>query len=639
MTNWSRFSKTIEVAGAAGNEVPALPAPFFCGQRDWFDHHWRASVSVRLFEGVGEEGEDLFFAGDDVAHLVDAGLEAGVVDGFDEVLVARDEEEGALGGDVGDEEGGEIVGALGAVDFEGFEEFGFAFPELVEADLLNLGDAEGDAVFAIFLAIGGDGLGRGFEGEEGAGGEQFVGEFAGVDLGEDFEFFQDLGIARGGGGRGEIQGVGHDAGEEESGDGAGQFDIVTEEAVGDDGAGGADGFVPEQDGLLGGKGTDAMVVDDLDDLDFFGTLNGLGKFVVVDEDELAVDGLEEVGLGQDADGLAAGVEHGENKIAGGGGFVANGGEGGVFAEAEEFLVQDVADGDGGAAEGGGGGGVVGAGDDADVFLLGGLDGLGFDGDAAGDDEDADAFADGDVLDIPAVADDDGEFFRGIAVEAVGEGFEAHGADHEDEILFAVDIEAGDDLAIEGLGEAVDGGEDLAGMMGVLGGGEKELAELEQGEQALAFLVLVEDGEDAEVFLVHQAEGFDGGGIGTHTEDAALHDVGDLGGDVRDEDGGGDAKGVQDKIDALVGVAAAGGDGFVHAGAAFEFGIADGGADGIRIRVAMTDYQDFTHLTKLTGKEANHPVRRRQDLRGFFDIGDTVCERAGGIERIYFGLIT
>ena len=39
-----------------------------------------------------------------------------------------------------------------------------------------------------------------------------------------------------------------------------------------------------------------MVVDDLDDLDRVGTVDRLGKLVVVHQDELAIDALEKVGL-------------------------------------------------------------------------------------------------------------------------------------------------------------------------------------------------------------------------------------------------------------------------------------------------------------------------------------------------------
>ena len=83
-----------------------------------------------------------------------------------------------------------------------------------------------------------------------------------------------------------------------------------------------------------------------------------------------------------------------------------------------------------------------------LFLARGLDGLGFHGDAAGHDEHAHAFADGDVLDVPAVADDDAAVFRREIFQPRGEGFQAHRADHQDQFLFALRVEAHHELAVE-----------------------------------------------------------------------------------------------------------------------------------------------------------------------------------------------
>jgi hypothetical protein len=54
-----------------------------------------------------------------------------------------------------------------------------------------------------------------------------------------------------------------------------------------------------------------MVVDDFRDRNFIGAGDGLGDFVVVDEDEPGGDGLEDVGLGDDADQAAVVGEDGE----------------------------------------------------------------------------------------------------------------------------------------------------------------------------------------------------------------------------------------------------------------------------------------------------------------------------------------
>ena len=118
-----------------------------------------------------EVGQELFLAGDDVAQFVDARLQARMVDALDEFLVADDEQQRALRGHVGDEQRGEKIRALGTVIFQRGEQLVLALPKLLEADLLDLRDAEGDAVLAVFLAVGRDGLRRGLEREQRAGGK------------------------------------------------------------------------------------------------------------------------------------------------------------------------------------------------------------------------------------------------------------------------------------------------------------------------------------------------------------------------------------------------------------------------------------------------------------------------------------
>ena len=158
------------------------------------------------------------------------------------------------------------------------------------------------------------------------------------------------------------------------------------------GAGGADGFVAEEDGLLRSERADAVVVDDLDDLDLVRAGDGLREFVVVHEDEFAVHFLEEVGLGQDAHGAAGLIEDGKRLERRGRGDVLHFAQGFVVAEGEEVLVQHVVHGNRAAAEHRGGGGVVRRNEQADFVFLRGLDGLRLDVQTAGDDDRAHAFA-------------------------------------------------------------------------------------------------------------------------------------------------------------------------------------------------------------------------------------------------------
>ena len=248
------------------------------------------------------------------------------------------------------------------------------------------------------------------------------------------------------------------------------------------------------------------------------------------------------------------------------------------------------------------------GDDADVLPARGLERLRLDGDAAGDDEHADALADGDVLDVPAVADDDAAFFRRKLFEPRGEGFQAHRADHQNQFILALRVHAHDEFAVERAGEVGQRRQDFAGILPAglpADGGKKEFAQLEEREQAAAFVRGVHHGQDAEIFFVHQPQRLRRRGVGPHAQDFPLHHVGDFRRDVRDEFRRGHAERFQHEINAVIRVAAARGDGFRQTGAALEFRVADGGTDGVRVGIPMADDEDFTHamgrrLTRLGG---------------------------------------
>ena len=189
-----------------------------------------------------------------------------------------------------------------------------------------------------------------------------------------------------------------------------QFHAVPEKTVRDNRAGRADRFVAEQNRLLRRQRADAVMVNDFDDLHLVRALHRLRKFVVIHQNQFARDGFQKVGLGQDADRPSFLIQHRKGEITGRHGLLAHGGQRRVFAETQKFLVQHVPHGHGRAAERGGRGGVVRRGDDADLVFLRGLDGLRFHRHAAGHDQHAHALADGDVLDVSAVADEHAAVF-------------------------------------------------------------------------------------------------------------------------------------------------------------------------------------------------------------------------------------
>ena len=113
--------------------------------------------------------------------------------------------------------------------------------------------------------------------------KQFFRELARVDLRERFELLQNFRIARRRRGRSQIQCVGNQTREHQPGDGAGHLNSVAEKTIRHNRAGGADGFIAEQNRLLRGERTDAVMVNDLNDFNFLRALHGLGKFVVIHE--------------------------------------------------------------------------------------------------------------------------------------------------------------------------------------------------------------------------------------------------------------------------------------------------------------------------------------------------------------------
>ena len=56
-----------------------------------------------------------------------------------------------------------------------------------------------------------------------------------------------------------------------------------------------------------------MMIQNLHDPDFVGAFHGLRKFIVVDQDQLAVGPLEEITLGQDPDEHSGVIENRKNK--------------------------------------------------------------------------------------------------------------------------------------------------------------------------------------------------------------------------------------------------------------------------------------------------------------------------------------
>ena len=184
-----------------------------------------------------------------------------------------------------------------------------------------------------------------------------------------------------------------------------------------------------------------MVIDDLDDVHEVRAGDGLGEFVVIDEDELALDRLEQIGLRQNARDAAVIIHDGERGELRLRGHALDGGEIFVLVKREEFFVQHVVHRDCRAHEHCGRRRVVRALNQADFIALGFGEHLRLDRHPARHDEHAHAGEDGAQLDVAAVADDDDEFLRRIVHEPFAKRFLAHRADHQDQILLLLRLDA------------------------------------------------------------------------------------------------------------------------------------------------------------------------------------------------------
>ena len=122
-------------------------------------------------------------------------------------------------------------------------------------------------------------------------------------------------------------------------------------------------------------------------------------------------------------------------------------------------------------------------------------------------------------------------------------------------------------------------------------------DFEGAEEAEAAVFGIGDGESSEAFIVDELDGVVDGRVGANGEDFGLHDVADLGADVGEEGGRIDVEEAEDEIDAFVGVSGSTGDDVGHSGKALELGVGEGCADGVHVRIFVTD-DDREHVWRV-----------------------------------------
>ena len=163
------------------------------------------------FPGAGEDAADkrekLLFPADHPVHFKEVRGEVGKVDFVNDGGVAGGEEEAVVAGDVGDDQAGKVA-------FAALSEFGQTLAEVIgpgfevlQAEFLDLADADAPAVLHEFLAVGIEDDLAGAGAEEGAGGEEVAGELRDHNASLSSQPGEYVAVGAGGGRRGREGGM------------------------------------------------------------------------------------------------------------------------------------------------------------------------------------------------------------------------------------------------------------------------------------------------------------------------------------------------------------------------------------------------------------------------------------------------
>ena len=360
---------------------------------------------------------------------------------------------------------------------------------------------------------------------------------------------------------------------------------------------------------------EAVVVDDLGDLDFGGAIDGLRELVVVDEHELGAGRVDDVGLGEDAEQVAILVDDvtDEGRVLDD--AAAGHGELLLRLEGEGVALHESAD-EGRSADGPSGRGAVGVGiGDGDLGGLGAFEDVGLHAVAASDDDDAHAHLDGAQVHVGTVADDDDALVVRNAFDGRGlaEGFEFHGGDAHIQFVDGRGIVGDHFRAADGADDRVDRAGDLAHRRGALGLRDEVVAEAEDGDVAFETAVAADDRQGADVMQVEELKRAGARVVDADLERVAVHDVLDARDDVADEFGERGAETVQDRVNARVGVATTGGLKASLTGSFLEGGVGEGGADRVSIGILVAD--DVRRLGGTGQRKGRRDGRHDDDAGG------------------------
>ena len=333
-----------------------------------------------------------------------------------------------------------------------------------------------------------------------------------------------------------------------------------------------------------------MVVDDLGDLHLGGAIDGLRQLIVVDQHEAGVHGLEDVGLGEDAQQAALFVDDMAKQGVGLDDAPADDGELVLRAEPRGVVLDEPAEERGGAYRPGRRRAVRTRIRHRNLAAFGEFEDIVTHAVAARHDDEADAHLDGADMDVGAVAhDDDAAVVRdALGGRGLAEGFQFHRRDAHVELVDRPGVE-GDHLgAVDGTDDGMDRGPHLAHGGRAARLRDEVVPEAEDRDIALEQSLPADDRQGADIMQVEQLQRPGAGVVDGHLERVATHDVLDAGRDVADEDRQRGAETVEDRVDAGVGIAATGRHETCLAGRLLEGRIREGRADRVGVRILMAD---------------------------------------------------
>ena len=403
---------------------------------------------------------------------------------------------------------------------------------------------------------------------------------------------EHLAVGVGGGGGAEKERVGDDARRHAEGDVGLRHEPGGTEQAGHERAGRTHGLVDEADRLRRLQAAaEPVVVEHLDDLGVFRAGHRLGELVVVDQHELLLRRVDDVGLEAVADQPPVVAGHGKHRLRRPLHHAAGLRQARLAVDRDHVAGDDRVDELGRANPQHGVERVERAGDHRHPAEPRQFYEPRREREAPGDHEHPDAVLDRRQVDRGPVAADHEQSLGRELPHPFGEALGAHRAYHHHEFVLPLRVDLVLESASEGVVDLLQAGGQGSRFDRVVVVVEEQAHDVEHREHPLDAAVVIHDGDGPQVVGLHPLVDF----VKRLAERRGHHglaaEILGRGADVHDDPWRSDAGPLQHVFGSLVGRSAAGGDGVGPRGPPEEVGVGDGRTDRIRIRIAMPEDED------------------------------------------------